>query len=127
MANTPNSLIQFDKGGRDPLNLFKVLQGASFTVPDTVTTDSPTDNANFDSIRTVGGGQIIVGFSDEAVTNLDNDFVKQLKLEPGDVVACSAVASNTITVTVTSKSGQVRAAGRIEGVTAVGGVIGFYG
>lgn len=104
----------------------KVLQGGSYTVPDSVTVASPTSSllaspaGNADTQRAVVGGQIVSGFSDAAGPAHPDTMVFQL--QPGDVVACSAVASGKITVTVTQRSGAVVTLGTIA-ATAVGGVL----
>lgn len=109
---------------------FKVPVSGSFTVPDTVVTDSPTDNANFDSIRAVAGGQLVAAYDDVAGTALQLlADVAGIQLYPGDVVACSAVgvpAAGNVTVTITSVDGHVRTI-VLAGATAVAGVIGIYG
>ena len=93
----------------------------------TVVTDSPTDNANFDSVRGAVGGQLIATFDDVAgdVVQLVGEI--EVKLEPGDVVACSAVGVPTagdVTIAITSIGGTVREF-ILEGVTAEAGVLGL--
>ena len=56
-----STLINFD--GQ---TVFKVGVSESLTIPDTVLTDSPTDNANFDSLRGVAGGQLFAAYDDVA-------------------------------------------------------------
>jgi hypothetical protein len=114
MPAVRSGLINFD--GQ---SLFKVIQGESFTVPDTVTTDSPTDNANFDSLRAVAGGQLYGSFSDAAGPAADAH--SEIALKAGDVVACSAVVANVITVTLNGETVLL-----ITGVTTSGGVTGLY-
>lgn len=120
-----STLINFD--GQ---TAFKVGVSESFTVPETVTIDSPTDNANFDSIRAVAGGQLLTTFDDVAGSAVQfKGTADQLKLYPGDVVACGAVgapAANNVVVTITSKDGTVRTF-TLLGVTADAGVVGIYG
>jgi hypothetical protein len=104
---------------------FKVLQGASFTVPDSANSPSPVNASSgvspvtvFDAKKASVGGFLFTSFSDiagNAVTSFP------VKLSPGDVVACSAVASSLITVTVNGVVVGTVAA------TAVGGVIGVWG
>jgi hypothetical protein len=109
--------------------LFKVLQGASLTIPDTVVSPSPTGRSSgvsptdtFSAVKNTVGGQIVVGFSDIAgagVTDL------QEVLRPGDVVTVAAVASSAVIVSITT-GGVTRSIATIP-ATAVAGVIGFYG
>jgi hypothetical protein len=105
--------------------LFKILQGATYTVGTTVTAASPTNGASgvspttvFDARRQAVGGVIYAGFSDIAGPASPDDL--HFKLNPGDVVACSAVVSSKITVTVNGESIAIIPA------TAVGGVLGYW-
>lgn len=107
--------------------MFKVPVSGSFTVPDTITMTSPTGDTKLDTKRAVVGGQLLAAYDDVAGTAVQGKgIVDQVKLNPGDVVACSAVASNVVTVTVTPKGGTAVTVFKITGVTAVAGVIGFY-
>lgn len=105
---------------------FKILQGASFTIPDTVQLQSPTGGTvgisptnTFNSMRPVMGGQIIAALNDQAVQT-SPDF--SYKLNVGDVIAVSAVASSAANVSV---NGVV--VYTITNVTTVALVFGFYG
>lgn len=110
----------------DQATLFKMLQGTTFTIPDTVDLQSPTGASSgvsptttFNSKRQVIGGQIIAAFSDQAVTTA-TDF--SYKLAAGDVVTTSAVASNVVTISVNGV-----AVGTITNVTTTAIVFGIYG
>jgi hypothetical protein len=110
-------------------NVIKVLQGASYQIPDTVSSPSPTGISSglspttiFDAKRATVGGQIVTSFSDTA-GNAVVDVATELR--PGDTVAVGA-AGATCTVTITSLSGTVRTVGPIPS-TAVAGVILVWG
>lgn len=114
----------------DGHTLFKVLQGASFTVPEMADSPSPAGRSSgvsptdtFSTKRQAVGGQIVLGFSDVA-GNAVSDL--QFPLRPGDVVAVSAVASSAVTVTVTPFGGTAKTIATIA-ATAVAGVVGFWG
>jgi len=118
-----------------PINMFenrnvvKVLQGASFQIPDSTTGPSPAGISSglspatiLDSRRVSVGGQLVTSFSDTA-GNAVVDVAAELR--PGDTVAVSA-AGATCVCTVTSLSGTVRTFGPIPS-TAVAGVILVWG
>lgn len=119
--STANVMINLDQ-----TTTFKMLQGVTFTVPDTVDVQSPTGASSgvsptttFNSKRPVMGGQIIAAFNDQAVTTQPD---LAYKLAAGDVVVTSAVASNVVTVTV---NGVL--AFNITNVTTTAIVFGIYG
>ena len=92
-------------------------------MPTSLTVTSPTSQylaKSLDSTRNVVGGELLVGFSDAASGSPGGATFCGVALNPGDVVACSAVASGVITVTVNGVTVFTVAA------TTVGGVIGFY-
>lgn len=110
--------------GRDPVALVKVIQSGSFTVPRTKTITSPTSDylvKSLDTIRQTIGGQIFAAVNDAAGGELGATPFPNIELQPGDVVACSAVASNVITVTVNSVT-----VFRITSVTTFGCVLLMY-
>ena len=76
-------------------------------------------------IRPGAGGQTLVAISDAAGPNNVQEF--ECELNPGDVIACSAVASNTVTVTRTPPGGTAQTILQITGVTTKAFVIGLYG
>lgn len=98
----------------------KIMQGASLTIPDAIDTDSPTQYSGISPVtlwnakRNVAGGVILWGFSDAAGNAV---FTFNEPLNPGDVVAMSAVISNVVTITVTDRNGNARTIGTITGVT----------
>ncbi len=105
-------------------NGFTVKQSGTFTVPKTLTVVSPTTQylaKSLDTIRDVVGGEILVGFTDAASGEPGGYFFIGVELKPGDVVACSAVASNVVTVTVNGVT-----VFRLTGVTTVAGIVGIY-
>jgi len=107
--------------------VFKVPVSGTYTVPEVVAVLSPTAVAGFASRRATVGGQLICGYDDVAgnVVQLDAPG-EQLKLQPLDVIACSAVGAtvaNQVDITITSRDGTVRNL-ILAGVTAVAGVIG---
>jgi hypothetical protein len=110
--------------------VFKVGIDEDFTVPDSVTTDSPTDNANFDSIRGVAGGQLLCAFDDVAGDAVQfTGKIDQTRLFPGDVVAVGSLdapEAEEVVITVTSRDGGVRSF-TLVGIVAEAGVIGIYG
>lgn len=121
MASTKKTLINFD--GQ---TLFKVMEAETYTVPDTITVASPTgtssgvSGAPFDTKRTAVGGFIYAAFDDVAGPG-SLDF--QWPIQPGDVIACSAVdGSNNVTVTINGVTVLV-----IGGVTTDAGVLGYWG
>lgn len=104
--------------------MFSVKQSGSFTVPQRATQVSPTSTylaQNLDAVRDVVGGEILCGFSDAASGSPGGATFVGKSLSPGDVVSCSAVVSNVITVSVNGIP-----VFQISGVSTVGGVIGFY-
>jgi len=112
--------------------LFSVGVSESFTVPDGVAQTSPTAQyqpagvaGTFNDIRPGAGGQTLVAISDAAGPNNVQEF--ECELNPGDVIACSAVASNTVTVTRTPPGGTAQTILQITGVTTKAFVIGLYG
>ena len=114
----------------DGQTLFKVLQGASYTVPEFVTgtgvaalSSGLYPSTLTDTKKATVGGQLICSFSDiagNAITEV------QHKLNPLDVVAVAAVASSAVIVTVTSREGLVVFTASVP-ATAVAGVIGCIG
>jgi hypothetical protein len=109
--------------------LFKVLDGASYTVPSVIDQSSPTGRSSgvyptdtFSSKKDAVGGQILFGFSDEAGNDVDEI---NYPLEPGDVVACAAIGSGVSVVTVTPAATGVAITIATITATAVCGVIGF--
>jgi hypothetical protein len=124
------NLIRFtDPAGFNSRTLFSVKQGTSFTVPRSKTNVSPTtygsDTRN-NSVSETVGGQLLVAITD-AATPVVFDLTKEAvcDLFPGDVVAASAVASNIVTLTVTSPDGTVRTFS-VTGVTTVAQILGVY-
>lgn len=118
-----------------PINMFenrnvvKVLQAASFTIPESTTGPSPAGISSglspttiLDSRRASVGGQIVCSFSDTA-GNAVVDVAHPLL--PGDVVAVGAAGAAT-PVTVTSPNGKVTTLPPIP-ATAVAGVILVWG
>lgn len=108
--------------GRDR-NIFKVLAGNSFTVPDTKTNAAVLSPLAVGSVSRTSGGEIVAEINDEP------GFVQRdigWKLEPGDVIAVSAIAANKATMTITSRDGILVATWVIETVTDAAGVIGFW-
>ena len=115
-------MINFDGRTR-----FKLKQGESLTIPETVSSPSPTNAMSgvspvttFDARRDVVGGIIYGAFSDAAGPTAVG--IPTLEFRRGDVVAVSAVVSNVATVSI---NGVVKYA--ITGVTTVAGVLGAYG
>lgn len=126
------SLVRFNVGGRDPLNLFAVKVSTSFTIPDAKTVLSAVDpafgGALLGSVIPTSGGQLLVAMNDGAagaasIFDLTTQDVCDLK--PADIVALSAVAANVVTVTVTSVDGTVRTF-LITGVTTTATVCGYW-
>lgn len=108
--------------GRDR-TAFKVLQGESFTVPDTKTNPAVLTPLAVATVSRTSGGEIVCEFSDAAgPAQRDIGYT----LEPGDVVACSAVVANEVTVTVTSRNADLVATWKIAPVADIAGVIGFW-
>ena len=122
MASRNNLAINFDQQ-----TLFRVIQGGSFTVPETVAAPSPiglssgiSPNTLFDGRRGVAGGWIYGVFTNQASTG-GYDF--QYPVQPNDVIAVSAIASNAATVSV---NGVV--VYRIADVAiTTAGILGFFG
>lgn len=107
--------------------LFQVNVSESFTIPDAVSTLSPTADyvpsgvaGSFSNKRPGVGGQLILAQKDGAGPS--NLTALEFELQPGDVVALSAVVSNVVTVSVNSEVKH-----RITSVTAAASVIGVYG
>ena len=106
--------------------LFKLKQSETYTVPDTITAASPTNASSgvspttvFDGKRATVGGAVYAAFNDgTGPTSLDIQF----PLAPGDVILLSAVATNTITVTVNGNTVAL-----VTGVTTTGGILGWIG
>lgn len=126
------SLVRFNVGGRDPLNIFGVKVSSSFTVPDSKSVASAVDSAfggaNLASVVPVVGGQLLIAMNDGAAGTacvFDLTMQEVCDLRPGDVVAMSAVASNVVTLTVTSVDGTVRTF-LITGVTTTATAVGYY-
>lgn len=122
MGAINNMPINFDGHTR-----FKIKNGETYTVPDVVTAPSPTNASSgvfptttFDAKRAAVGAWLYDAFNDGAGPGI-LDF-SGIPLLPGDVVVLSAVASNTINVTV---NGVLRY--QITGVTTTGGVLGVVG
>lgn len=112
--------------------LFAINQGESFTVPDSISLTSPTSQyqpagvaGTFNDTRQGMGGQTLVAISDAAGPNKVQEF--ECELNPGDVIAASAVASNTVTITRTSPGGTAQTILQITGVTTFACVVGLYG
>lgn len=112
------NLVRFNVGGRDPLNIFGVKTGASFTIPDSKqvasAVGSDVGGANLASVVPVVGGQMLMAQNDGAAgTGCVFDLTKEdvCDLRPGDVVALSAddvPSAGFQTLTVTSVDGTVR-------------------
>jgi len=126
------NLVRFNVGGRDPLTLFRVKQGGSFTIPDSKQVASAVDagigGANLASVIPTVGGQLLVATNDGAdgtASVFDLTMQDVCDIRPGDVVAIGAVASNAATLTVTSVDGTVRSY-IITGITTVAEVVGYY-
>lgn len=105
-------------------SLFTVKQSGSFTVPKSITVVSPTTQylaKSLDTVRDVVGGEILMGFSDAASGSPGGASFIGVEVRPGDVIACSAVVANVITVSVNGVN-----VASVTGVTTVGGVIGFF-
>jgi hypothetical protein len=107
--------------------LFQVNVSESFTVPTSMTASSPTAQyvpsgvqGTFQNTREVAGGQLFLAVKDGAGPN--NAAALEIELNPGDVVALSAVASNTVTVLINGV-----AVHRITNVMAAASVVGWYG
>lgn len=122
-------LIILDSASRP---LFCVGVSESFTIPDGITQTSPTAQyqpsgvaGTFNDVRPTARGQTLVALSDAAGPNKVQEF--ECELNPGDVIALSAVASNTVTVTRTSPGGTAQTILQITGVTAAAFVVGLYG
>lgn len=98
--------------------LFQVNVSESFTVPTTILLTSPS-GATADTRRPTVGGQLLLAVKDGAGPN--NAAAFEIEVNPADVIALSAVASNVVTV---SQNGTV--IGRITGVTAAASVVGWY-
>lgn len=127
-----NNLIRFNVGGRDPLTLFQLKQGTNFTVPSSKqvasAVGSDVGGANLASVVPTVGGQMLCAMNDGAAgtaTIFDLTNTNITDLNPGDVIAVSAVASNAVTVTVTSVDGTVRSY-TFNGITTVAHICGFY-
>lgn len=113
---------------------FQVKQGGSYQIPDVVPLAGLTSLQGLTDMtgtrRQSVGGALVMAFSDAAdgaiAAASGRDMQQAIPLEPGDTVACSAVVSNVITVTVTSRNGEVKTVHLISGVTTVGGVQGFW-
>ncbi len=102
---------------------FKLLQGASLTIPETMDSPSPADASSgvfptttFSAKRQGVGGYIYAAFTD-AVGPAALDF--QYKLRAGDLVAVGA-AGATQTISVNGVVVFTMAS------TAVGGILGYY-
>jgi hypothetical protein len=88
----------------DGQTLFKVNEGESYTVPDTIAVQSPSGASSgisptttFNSQRGTVGGMIYQAVSDAAGPASDNF---QCTVNPGDVIAVAAVASSACAVTI---------------------------
>lgn len=110
----------------DGLTLFKLKQSESFTVPTSKSSPSPTNGSSgmspatvFDARRESVGGFLYGAFSDAAGPTA---ITMNQRLQPGDVVAVSAVVANVATVSINGV-----AVGTITGVTTVAGVLGAWG
>jgi len=126
------NLVRFNVGGKDPLTPFGVKVSTSFTIPTTKQVASAVDSAfggaNLASIINTVGGQLLLAMNDGAAgTACVFDLTMQdvCDLRPGDVVAMSAVATNIVTLTVTSVDGTVRTF-LITGVTTTATVVGYF-
>lgn len=115
------TMINFD--GQTP---FKILQGATLTIPDYITQQSPTGASSgvsptttFNTQRPVVGGQIVFAVNDAAVAT-QADFTWPVRV--GDVIALSAVVSTAVTVSI---NGIV--VYTITTVTTNAFVVGYYG
>lgn len=127
------NLVRFNVGGRDPLNLFVVLQGGSFTVPTQKTVLSAVDptlgGVNLGSVIPTVGGQILMATTDAGSGQLTTQVIDLTMgdvcdVRPGDVIALSAVATGFVTLTLTSVDGTVRTFKFATTTTAT--VVGFY-
>ena len=85
--------------------LFTVNVSESFTVPQTVAITSPTAQyqpsgvaGTFNTQRPTAGGQLLLAFTDGAGPNNASEL--EVELNPGDVVALSAIASGATNVSV---------------------------
>jgi len=126
------SLVRFNIGGRDPLNLFAVKVSTSFTIPDSKQVASAVDTAfggaNLASVVSTVGGQLLTATNDGAagaasIFDLTGQDVCDLR--PGDIVAVGAVAANVAILTVTSVDGTVRTF-NITGITTTAVVTGYW-
>lgn len=123
MPTTNNRMINFD--GQ---TLFRIIQGGTFTIPDTVSAPSPSGLASsgyapttsFDGRRNVAGGLIFCCFTNDT-GNAVQEF--ELHINAADVIAVSAIASNAATVT---QNGNLVFTISGSAIT-VAGVLGFYG
>lgn len=111
----------------DGQTLFRVLNGSSFTVPESISVPSPVGISSgispstlFDTRRYTVGGMIYGVFTNQAGTN-GYDF--QYPVKPGDVIAVSAIASNAATVTI---NGVIVYRIADTSIT-VAGLLGFFG
>lgn len=112
--------------------LFQVNVSESFVVPTSVPTLSPTADyvpsavqGTFKNNRPSVGGQLLLAVKDGAGPNNASAF--EVEIYPGDTIALSAVASNTVQVNRTPQGSSVAInIGQITGVTSAASVVGWY-